>query len=1080
MPAVTPNRSRRPLRLKGTLAVLAAGAPFLLSPGAAAQGLDPRKALTQFKLDVWTTAEDLPQNSVTALVQTRDGYVWLGTYGGLGRFDGVRFTVFDTGNTPQLRSNGIQALLEDSRGALWIGTNGGGLSRFQDGRFTTFTAADGLSSDIVRSLHEDRDGSLWIGTNDGLCRFRNGRFTVFTAKDGLANGVVRAIEEDASGVLWIGTNGGGLERREGERFRALTTKDGLPSNFIFALLRARGGAFWIGTNGGGLCRWKDGRLETFTTREGLPSNIIWSLHEDAQGSLWVGTYGGGIARFRDGKFTSLTTREGLSNDFVRAVWSDREGSLWIGTYSGGLCRLRDGKFTTYTTREGLSHDFARTILEDRSGSLWIGTTGGGLCRMRQGALRCYGAKDGLAPDVRALHEDGAGVLWVGTAGSGLFRAKDGSFTRYTTADGLANHNVSAISGDGQGGLWIGTNGGGLSRFAGGRWTTLTTADGLAGNFILATHVDRNGTLWVGTDGAGLSRFERGRFTVFTRKDGLASDVVFCFHEDAGGTLWIGTSGGLSRFQDGKLTTYTTREGLLDDVVFQILEDGEERFWLSGNRGISRVARSDLDAVASGSRRVVAAVGFGTADGMKSNECSGIAQPAGWKGRDGRLWFPTSGGVVVVNPARIPRNTLPPPVKVEQVVVDGEPVTAEEVPPGKERWEFQYTALSFLAPGKVEFKYRLDGFDRDWIPAGRRRTAYYTRLPPGRYTFRVTASNNDGVWNEAGDTRALLIRPHFYETPWFYAFLGLVVVLGAAGTYRLRVSTLQARQRELEGLVEARTRDAIREKERAEGARGEAERARGEAERQKEIAQEADRMKGELLSIAAHDLKSPLQSIIGYTELMGEDAAASPVTREYAGQSARAAQRMLDIVNRLLQSDALERAGLPVVTQAVDVGRLALAVTSALESQAEAKKQRIHVSAPAPTLVEGDEEWLSQVLENLLGNAIKYSPPRRSIWLSVVRTPTAVRLEVRDEGPGLTEEDKTKLFGRFQRLSAQPTGGESATGLGLFIVKQLVELHRGRIWAESDGPGRGASFVVELPPVEGSGEAGSPPTAQPGG
>ena len=1055
---MAPKGSRRPPRLKGTLAVLAAGALLFVSPGVDAQGLDPRKALTQFKLDVWTTAEDLPQNSVTALVQTRDGYLWLGTYGGLGRFDGVRFTVFDTANTPELRSNGIQALLEDGRGALWIGTNGGGLSRFQDGRFTTFTAADGLSSDIVRALHEDHEGNLWIGTNDGLCRFRDGHFTTYTARDGLTNGVVRAIGEDQSGVLWIGTNGGGLERREGERFRATTTKDGLPSNFIFALLRARDGAFWIGTNGGGLCRQKDGRLETFTTREGLPSNIIWSLHEDAKGSLWVGTYGGGLARFRDGKFTAFTSRDGLSNDFVRAVWSDREGSLWIGTYSGGLCRLRDGKFTTYTTREGLSHNFARTVLEDRSGSLWIGTTGGGLCRLRQGAFRCYDARDGLAPDVRALYEDAAGVLWVGTAGAGLFRAKDVGFTRYTTAEGLAHLNVSAISPDGQGGLWIGTNGGGLSRFTGGRWTTLSTADGLAGNFVLATHADRNGILWVGTDGAGLSRLEQGRFTVFNRKNGLASDIVFCLHEDAGGTLWIGTSGGLSRLQDGKLTTLTTREGLLDDVVFQILEDGDGRFWLSGNRGISRVARSDLEAVASGSRRTVAAVGFGTADGMKTNECAGVAQPAGWKGRDGRLWFPTALGVVVVDPARIPRNTLPPPVKVEQIVADGVPVTAPEAPPGKERWEFQYTALSFLAPGKVEFKYQLDGFDREWIPAGRRRTAYYTRLPPGRYTFRVTASNNDGVWNEAGDTRALLIRPHFYETPWFYALSGLVVVLGAAGAYRLRVSTLQARQRELEGLVEARTRDVMREKERAEG-------ARGEAERQKEIAQEADRMKGELLSIAAHDLKSPLQSIIGYTELMGEDAAASPPTLEFAGQSARAAQRMLDIVNRLLQSDALERAGLPVVTHAVDVGRLALAVVSVLESQAEAKKQRIHVSAPDASPVEGDEEWLSQVLENLLGNAIKYSPPRRSIWLSVERTPAVVRIEVRDEGPGLTEEDKAKLFGRFQRLSAQPTGGESATGLGLFIVKQLVDLHRGRIWAESDGPGRGARFLVELPLAE---------------
>lgn len=1031
-----------------------------------AQGLDPRKALTQYGLDTWTTDDDLPQNSVTAIVQTRDGYLWLGTYGGLARFDGVRFVTYDSGNTEALHSNGVQALQEGRDGALWIGTSGGGLTRLRDGRFTSYGTSDGLASDIVRVLHEDREGALWIGTNDGLSALRDGRFTTYGTKDGLSNGVVRAITEDTEGALWIGTNGGGLDRFQDGRFTHTTVRDGLPSDFVFALLPARDGTLWIGTNGGGLARRREGRIEVFTTRDGLPSNIVWSLHEDALGTLWVGTYGGGLARFRDGKFRTLTTRDGLNNDFVRTLLSDREGSLWIGTYSGGLSRLRDGTFTTYSSREGLAHDFARAIIEDRRGNLWVGTTGGGLCRRQRTSFRCFGPADGLvgdregtASDVRALHEDEQGALWVGTAGAGLFRFADERFRRYTTHDGLAHDNVTSLSPDGKGGLWIGTNGGGLGHYANGRWTRQRVAEGRAGNFVLTTLVDRHGVVWAGTDGAGVARLENGQLTTFGRPDGLASDIVFTMHEDALGTLWIGTSGGLSCYRDGRFRSFTPREGLLDEVVFRILEDDEGRFWLSGNKGVSRVARTELEALARGETRSVSPVGYGTADGMKSNECSGVANPAGWKGRDGRLWFPTARGIVVIDPAHVAPSSVAPLVKIERVVVDGEPLTSLDVPPGKRRWDFEYTAPSFLAPRKVRFRYRLDGYDADWVDAGTQRTAYYTRLPPGQYTFRVVASSPDGVWNTNGDSLHVTLRPFFWETRWFLALSALALAVLGAGAYHLRVSSLRDRRRELETLVGERTEDLVAETARSEAARAEAVRARAEAVQQKDIAEEADLFKSELLSIAAHDLKTPLQTIIGYGELMGEHPGSAG---EYAGYAGQAARRMVDIINRLLESDAVERGRLPLSPDTVDVAKLALALAGALQPQADAKFQRIHTTVGDDCLVEGDENWLRQVLENLLSNAIKYSPQKRSIRLTVRKGDGKVVIDVGDEGPGLTEGDKAKLFGKFQRLSARPTGGETSTGLGLSIVKQLVDLHSGRVWAESDGPGTGARFLVELP------------------
>jgi ligand-binding sensor domain-containing protein/signal transduction histidine kinase len=1030
------------------LAILGVAGPPLR-----AQGLDPGKAISQYNLDVWTSELSLPQNSVTAVVQARDGYLWLGTYGGLVRFDGVQFTVFQQGRSEGLASNSIQALLEDRQGNLWIGTNGGGLSRFKDGVFTSFDTDDGLANDIVRTLFEDSRGTLWIGTNDGLSRFQEGRLVSYTTRDGLSNGVIRAISEEPAGVLWVGTNGGGLVRFSNGRFEAITTRDGLPSNFVFALRRDREGRLWIGTNGGGLCRKEGERLLTYTTRDGLGSDIIWSLEEDGRGSLWVGTYGGGLCRLRDRRFSCFSSRQGLSNDFVRALLADREGSLWIGTYSGGLNRLRDGKVTTYTKREGLADDFARAIFEDSEGTLWIGTTGGGLSRFRDGKFRTYGPGEGVGSDVRALHETPDGALWIGSAGHGLARLERGRFRRYTTGDGLAHMNVSALASDRDGALWVGTNGGGLSRLREGGWTTWTARDGLAGNFIMAALVDREGAIWVGTDGSGLGRFKDGRFTTYTRRQGLASDIVFALHEDANGALWIGTAGGLSRFRNGRFETLTTRNGLLDDVVFQILEDAGS-LWVSGNHGISRVARADLEAALADPSRSVSPAAYGTADGMKSRECSGVAQPAGIRTRQGQLWFPTARGVVMIDPTRNPRNTLPPSVKIEQVQADGQPV-GPVVSPGKERWEFRYTGLSFLAPQKVLFKYKLEGFDHDWVPADTRRVAYYTRIPPGHYTFRVIACNNDGVWNDTGDRVRFTLRPYFHQTGWFYGIVGVSVALAGAGLVRLRVRSLEAHKRELEALVEARTRDLVRQKERTEA-------ALRETERQKEIALEADNLKTEMLSIAAHDLKTPLQSIIGFAELTAALPGLPANVSEFPDHCGRAARRMVEIIDRLLDAAAIEQGKLVLERKAVDLGRLALAQAGIHQRMAESKKQRIHVEVEDGCLVQGDESSLRQVIDNLLSNAIKFSPPRRSVWVSVRKDAASTVLEVRDEGPGLTPADRERLFGRFQRLSARPTGGESSTGLGLSIVKQLVELQHGRIRAESEGPGKGSRFVVELP------------------
>jgi streptogramin lyase len=569
----------------------------------------------------------------------------------------------------------------------------------------------------------------------------------------------------------------------------------------------RAGNIWIGTDGGGLYRVRDGVVTPFGAAEGLPNRFIRALLPDKEGNLWIGTDGGGVYRFRDGKFSPFSTRQGLSNDFTMSLFEDREGSLWIGTSGGGLNRLRDGAFTNLTTKDGLESDVVRAVMEDSKGRLWIATTGGGLTRIGDGDPFTYRAENGLASDlVFSIHEDQAGRIWAGTDGAGVTVIDGDRLRTYTTKDGLASDRVRTICGDREGNIWLGTTNG-LSRFDGRGFHSYTLASGLPGTSIRALLPAAGGGVWIGADGGGFSLLLNDKFKTWKPADGLSSPRIFALHEDSRGVLWIGTSGGgLNRLANGKLTSIRSKDGLFDDVVFTILEDLFGSLWMTCNKGVFRVSRQELDDFAEGKLHNVRSIAYGTADGMKSAECNG-GSPGGFRSRDGRLLFPTILGLAAIDSSRIPVNTLPPPVRIEELVVDKEQLSPDpqlRIAPGKEQFEFHYTALSLLVPSRVRFRYKLEGLDRSWIEAGSRRTAYYTNLAPGDYTFRVMACNNDGIWNEKGASIAFTLEPFFYQTRWFTALCVGLAGLTAAGIFRLRLQGLENKRRELERLVTDRT------------------------------------------------------------------------------------------------------------------------------------------------------------------------------------------------------------------------------------------------------------------------------------
>lgn len=773
---------------------------------APASPLRDRPALSQFTNVVWTTEDGLPQNSITDIMQTRDGYIWLGTEEGLVRFDGVAFEVFNKANTPAFGHNAINQLAQDADGTLWIATDNG-LLRYRDALFEPVPEFSGQAGTLIQSVCPDPRGGLWIGTVDGgLTRYRDGALERYQLLGDRSSAQVTSIYAAPNGDVWVGTLGQGVQRFDGHEFVRYDMSTGLADDFVVAVGADQTGAIWVGTRDRGLNRLSGSQIQRFTVADGLPNNTVRVIVADDDGSMWFGT-DNGLCRLVGNAFSVYSSLDGLSDDAVTSIIEDAEHNIWVGTRAGGINCLREGKFRSFTTIEGLSSDQALAVTQDREGALWIGTDGGGVNRMRDGEFKAFTSRDGLAGDrVVSVATGRDGSVWVGTT-LGLSRIKNGRITNYSDKDGLSTRFIQVVHELSNGVLLVGTAGGGLFSFQGNQFRPVFDRNEMQFT-VRSIHESRDGSVWMGTDGNGLFRYKDGELERFTTRDGLSSNSIFAFHEDDNGALWIGTyGGGLIRYKHGRFVPCTTVDGLYNDVAFQILDDGRGQFWMPCNRGVYSVSIRELNQFADGEIPRVRSTGYGKEDGMKGAECNG-GQPGGCRTMDGRLWFPTIKGVAMVNPTTIQPNPNPPPVRIERLVVEGKPIMptgAISIAPGSDKFEFHYTALSYTAPGKVRFRYLLVGYDEAWVDAGTRRVAFYTNIPPGTYTFQVLASNSDGVWTRNATTITFTLEPRFYQTIWFYLLAVIGLVLLGVGISALRVKQAKAREAELLELVEERTR-----------------------------------------------------------------------------------------------------------------------------------------------------------------------------------------------------------------------------------------------------------------------------------
>lgn len=1055
----------------------------------------------------WTVANGLPVNSVNALLQSQDGYIWIATFDGLVRFDGVRFTVFNSSNSPELPSNRITDLWETRDGALWLRTEQMQLVRFRGGVFTHFERARGVAQG-VSTLHEDSRGKVWVGTNAGLGIIAGERF-VPVAADTIRGRQVVAICDRRDGSIWAALAGGQLVRIEGEVVTQVVRDPGLAGETILALYEDPQGTLWIGTSKG---IWRYGQaLERFLPREAYGfqtsprTGELWTvasgevrrmgahsldlvvmstpglyrphrLIADGEGRM---LYSADAELHREGERIyalppNAAGRRGPLQT-ITAILPDREGSIWLGTFGAGLHRLKPALFSVFSEAEGLSGRNAYSVYEDRAGTLWVGTFAGGTFRMAGGRITRLREEAGFPPRVLSFLEDRNGRLWLGSA-SGV-RVCAPPFTRCVpvATDAIGTAGIHAMYEEPGGTLWVGASTGLFRNESGERWQRLDADDGAPSFPVRVFLPTRDGALWMGTNGGGLARYAGGRFTRVSTADGLPLDLIRSLHQDADGWLWVGTEGrGLVRLdprewdgregRDGRrerIVSYRTSDGLFDDVIHQILEDDFGRLWMSTNRGIFWVDRRQLLDFAEGKLSRINSTGYTERDGLRNREANGGSQPAGIKSRDGRLWFPTQDGVAVVNPAHVQQNRLAPSVVVERITAGGTSLQPNDsvLALGVEQrdLEIEYTALSFLAPANVRFRYRLEPYDRDWVEAGGRRTAYYTRVPPGRYTFRVIASNNDGVWNEEGAALALQLEPYLWETGAFRALAALALGLLAVGAVGWRIRNLRARTRELARVVEERTAE-LRARERQLQAQN------TQLEVQAEQLQELDRAKSHFFANVSHEFRTPLTLILGPLRDIGEGrrGVLPAWVQEQIEPMTRNAQRLLRLVNQVLDLAKLESHALTLALEPRDLAELARAATLSFTPLAERRGVALRLLAPThPLPVEVDVEQIEKVLLNLLSNAFKFTESGGAVEVSLRAEAGKAVLAVRDTGIGIAAEQLPHVFERFFQADSSATRRHEGTGIGLSLVRELVELHGGSVSAESE-LGVGSTFTVRLP------------------
>ncbi len=1019
--------------------------------------LHPDIPLSELLVTRWTVEDGLRSNSLLEVAQSPEGYIWISSFTGLTRFDGRRFEIYDRSRLPNLTTDGFTLLFADRFGRFWIGTRGDGLLNYERGQFRPFGSPLPARAAIMDLLIDTQE-RIWVSVDDlGVFRFQGGRPVPIPYSE-VRDVTVADLAEDASGAMWMATNGKGLTRFHDGEYTTFTMSHGLPDNQIGSLLTTDDG-LWIGTPRG-LARLKDGSIEVLPE---LSEVAIGALLQDAHGSLWIGASQGLIRMHpTTGELEALSSTDDQTLRGVGSLTMDREGSLWLTTYNSGLFQVRNSTFKNFTERDGLDGDVVDAIWEVSPNELWIGTYTGKVQTLIDNEVSTLDFPGHLRGRVRHIFRDREDGIWIASDG-GLLRKQGSRLQLFTEADGLPAPHLRMTFQDASGQIWVGTSLG-VARFT--EHQTFVSEPGeLGSRFILSLNEDTQGRLIVGARGSLMIRDSNGKVERYASEHGMPGSVVFSTLIEpgpagSGDTIWLATNGGLARLENGAIRALDSLRGLPIDSIFDLKLDALGYLWMSSAIGVIRTPFSSVQAFMDGQLEEISTELFDEHDGMVNRECVGARKIL--QATDGKLWFPTFGGISRVDPLDLP---VPPPAP--RAVIDlfrvdgktlvlagpestsapsggaplasagpGEPISLE---PGPQRIELGFAAPGFVAPTRVKVRYRLEGFDPDWIPAELNRTVSYTSLPPGDYRFRAVAGN-ETEWSEHEAVLEFSIQPALHETAMFYTLIAALGICGTVWLFRRRMAAAHLRNDQLKQRI-ARQQQVEREREKLI--------------RQLEV---KNRELEQLGYSFSHDLKTPLVSIHGFLGLLEQDTAEgnSRRMREDIEQLRAATDRMNRQLNGLreLSSLSLRDADRQVVPFAEIVKEALKRLSDALED----RRAGVSVAENLP-LVVGKKRHLVSAVGHLIDNATKFAEDGAEPHVEIGTRTDGLEtvFYVRDQGIGIDRRHHADIFGLFYRLDQSREG----IGIGLVVAERVIRTHAGRIWVESEGKGRGATFCFTL-------------------
>ncbi len=1049
----------------------------------------------RYVVDSWGIEEGLPVNNVVRLLQSEQGYLWFTTYDGLVRFDGLQFKIYQTEEYPGLPSNRLINLHEAPDGSLWMETEQQFLVKLQDGAFHHMREEDGLNGEINFGTHQDYRGDLWFALDEGISVYKNGKLTPFHPDR--ITGSVDRIFLQKDDTVWL------RQRESGQVYRFYNGKlehsfSDHMQNFL-PFYEDETGRLWIGS-GTDIYYFENESLHLYTSLEPEAREAI-SISSDTDGVIWIFSYNNGFYQLQNGEAVHFGDSEGEIYSFSKSfhldnqeqfwmfshqgVWHnqqkvlevengisshlfDLEGNIWIGTTNDGLIRIKPNPFVIYSAEEGLPERNVYPVLEDRDGTIWVGTHGGGVAKIKNGAVKNVEIlRDEHRSYVNSLYETSGGTIYASLLGGGLYQKSPGE-TVFRKAKDLPPYegDMYAMHEDEDGNLWLGTNFG-LILLKDGEQYLFDQQWGFTNHPVRYFLQAPDGSLWMATNGAGIARYYEGELEIFDRESGFESNLVRSLHISPESIpeqyiLWAGTEDrGLIRLEIENhtpdlqnSTTYNRQAGMLDYVIHKILEDETGHLWFNTNRGIFYTSLDQLDKYHRGEISEIRGIAFNESDGLRNREGNGGMQSAGVKASDGRFWLPGQDGVAVVDPAGQATNEKIPAVIIEELesgqrLIPNHHSTTKLLHKDERDFELRFTALSFTASENNRFRYRLSGYNDNWIEAETRRNAVYTNIPAGEYTFEVMGSNNSGKWNPEPASLEISIAPYFYETAWFqFLIVGLLGLVFVAGV-QWRVRALKKREADLKQLVDERTEQLQIEKQMTQ--------------KQADSLKELDNAKTRFFTNISHEFRTPLTLIMGPLQRMlssEKDKFDGATQREFQ-RMLRNSDRLLRLIDQTLELTRIEHGKIKLSVVKIDLNRFIERLSELFEPICSEKNIELTFQPSQSEIVlYADPDKLDMMVANLLSNAIKFTPSGGSVKIEIKSISDSIGIEVTDSGVGISDAEIDNIFDRFYQVDSTETRTQEGSGIGLSLVHEFAALHKGELFVESE-KGAGSTFTLKF-------------------